>query len=259
MKWEGNEGSLREFENVLASSSRPALITSPVMSPRWSGYTRSPLSQQGGHPSRVTTGDGQRESDEGAPLRAPGDPTATKKGFPFGTTPQLGGVRIVGDMVFDPTRMAWFTTSDDGEAELHFDDDEDKDGSSISASGALKSQNPSAASGGGAELQDVWATGESVRLKTRRSFADYADPSSRRAESRQSDVAEEHLAEMDDAMLALDMGEFSRKCQQAKEAHDTALGKWKVVPLQQPGDQSRHGHPADDDARDELWQILEVG
>ena len=134
MRWEGNEASLRDFDNVLASSSRPALI-SPIfgpMSPRHM-FTKSPLS-------------------------TPPAGTANTSSGPVNT--QLSGVRVVGDMIFDPVRMSWFTTSAEGENEIDFGDDEADTSMSSTATGS-----------GGEPVVDAWEGGENMRLKTRRSFA----------------------------------------------------------------------------------------
>lgn len=84
MKWEGNESALRAFEHVLSSSARPALI--------------SPF-----------------------PAHSPG---LSKGRSSKGLTAGLGGVRVVGEMVFDPVKMSWFNLDDQGEDELDFGDDE---------------------------------------------------------------------------------------------------------------------------------------
>ena len=89
MRWEGNESDLRVFDNVATSSARPALI-SQYSNPSSSFDLSSPASSTG---------------------RA-------------GATAGLGGVRIVGDMVFDPVRMSWFSRAPEGDDELDFGDDE---------------------------------------------------------------------------------------------------------------------------------------
>jgi hypothetical protein len=52
-------------------------------------------------------------------LIAPYVPAPTKPGLTFG----LGGVRIVGDMIFDPAKMCWFNRHGEPEEELDFGDD----------------------------------------------------------------------------------------------------------------------------------------
>lgn len=82
-KWEGNDEAIREFDNVVTSSARPALI---------SAYS-------------ATT-----------------SPVSSKKSTRL--TPGLQGVRFVGNMVFDPARMAWFSATGEEEEEIDFGDDE---------------------------------------------------------------------------------------------------------------------------------------
>ena len=89
LKWEGNETDLRIFDNIVSASFRPALI-SPMSVPSPGQDSSSPASSVG---------------------RA-------------GTTMGLGGVRIVGNMIFDPVKMTWLNQAPEGDEELDFGDDE---------------------------------------------------------------------------------------------------------------------------------------
>ena len=180
MKWEGNEASLRDFDNVLASSSRPALI-SPIfgpMSPRHM-FAKSPLS-------------------------TPPAGTASTSSGPVNT--QLSGVRVVGDMVFDPVRMSWFTTAAEGEDEIDFGEDEAD--TSLSSSGTGPD---------GERIVDAWEGGENMRLKTRRSFAN--DWGSNASE------ADEGL---DDPELAkANFEAFRKKTMEAQKRNDAEMQAWE--------------------------------
>jgi hypothetical protein len=196
MTWEGNDSEVRMFDDIMASSSRPALI-SPVfgpMSPRV--HAKSPLSTT----SAIDSG---------------GTSTAKKEtaGFPFGTKPSLGGVRIVGDMIFDPSKMCWFNTSQEGEEEIDFGDDE------------------ADSFGEDARKSDPWKEGETMRLKTRRSFA------------RNSASASEH----EDGEEAWDEEEFARVTRAAQEAHRSQM---KRFTMSKPKTQA--------ELREHLWDILDV-
>lgn len=238
MKWEGNETSLREFDNVMASSSRPALI-SPVfgpMSPRHT-YSRSPLSTP-----PAGTADSKASID---------GPSANVSNELQGATPQLGGVRVVGDMIFDPVRMSWFTTSASGEEELDFGSDEGGDASgtgNTSVSTAATSLSGSAASAGasrsGAPV-DAWEGGENMRLKTRRSFAH--DWGSNASESG-ADGAQ------DDAEPEWDAAAFKEATLAAAARHEKGMEAWRNLKSRsavsaKDSDASRRGH---------LWSIRDV-
>ena len=156
MTWEGNEASLQDFDNVLASSTRPALI-SPVfkpMSPRHS-FAKSPLANIAPIDSHSTVIPEQ----------------------PINKQSQLSGVRVVGDMVFDPAQMRWINTGQDGEDELDFGDDEGEDDS-------FSDLKP-----------DYWKEGETRRLKTRKSFA-HGDPGSASEHDDGDCWDEDHFASM---------------------------------------------------------------
>jgi hypothetical protein len=97
-RWEGNESVLRDFEKVLSSSSRPALIT------RFSS---------------------------GTVLQRRNDGTTGSDGKPGA----LGGARVVGHMFFDPVRMSWFSQHPEGEEELDVDDGVDDSATALWAGG----------------------------------------------------------------------------------------------------------------------------
>ena len=240
MKWEGNETSLREFDNVMASSSRPALI-SPVfgpMSPRHT-YSRSPLST----PPAATA---ESKASSGGPF-------ASAASGLQGATPQLGGVRVVGDMIFDPVRMSWFTTSASGEEELDFGSDDGGDASgtgntSIStAATSLSGSSTSAGASGSKAPVDAWEGGENMRLKTRRSFAH--DWSSNASESG-ADGAQ------DDAEPEWDTAAFKETTLAAAVRHDKEMEAWTSLRSRSAASAARD---SDASRRAHLWSIRDVG
>lgn len=186
LKWEGNESSLVEFDNVIATSTRPALI-SPLgpLSPH-NTYFRSPLAGESFDLSA-------KHKDASISQRH------LNVSNPHGTTPSLGGVRIVGDMIFDPVKRTWLSMSADGEEELNFGDDED-DGSGQATQGDNKPF-------------DAWAGGEEMRLRTRRSFAnDWNSNASSHGDGEESNWSFE---------------EFSCKQKEAEKRHMTEMQAWK--------------------------------
>lgn len=186
LKWEGNESSLRDFDNVIASSARPALI-SPLgpLSPR-KVYSTSPLANLPGS-------DDQQANTNSIEQKI------LSISNPHGTTPSLSGVRIVGDMIFDPVKRSWFSTSSEGEEEINFGDDEEEDDGD--------DQNKT-------HKIDAWEGGEQARLKTRRSFA--KDWSSN-ASSTGDDQQESNWS----------FAEFSRKQRDADKRHKEEMNAWR--------------------------------
>jgi hypothetical protein len=104
-RWEGNESVLREFDKVLSTSTRPALISpfsSTLGSPARSGF------------SSPTLIDSQVELD------TPSLPTVVLPKASSGAS--RGGVKVVGDMVFDPSTCSWHAIAGpEGEDELELD------------------------------------------------------------------------------------------------------------------------------------------
>jgi hypothetical protein len=165
MKWEGNEVALQEFDNVLTSSTRPALITQ--------------------FPSLLSP-----SSTRGTPGSA--------------TTAGLGGVRVVGSMVFDPVKMCWFNLDEQAaeEDELDFGDDEAEPVEKRPGSRA------------------DWTTmGDTVRLKGKASFASTAAASF---------GGNSQLAER----------EFTKACQEAEQRHQQELKHWPTLTREQMMDRS---------------------
>jgi hypothetical protein len=114
-RWEGNESVLRDFEKVLSSSSRPALIT------RFSSGASLSI-RKGGIGSIPSGGKAVGAGDK--------------------ATAALGGARVVGHMYFDPVRMSWFNRHPEGEEELALLE-EDDDGSTTAVwaeTGRLKTK-----------------------------------------------------------------------------------------------------------------------
>lgn len=80
-RWEGNEEVLRDFDKVLSTSTRPALITQlSTSSPARGNFASLPLSAVAGS--------------------------------------SRSNVKVVGSMVFDPDRMSWYSICPDEEDEL---------------------------------------------------------------------------------------------------------------------------------------------
>lgn len=188
LKWEGNEASLVDFDNVIASSARPALI-SPLgpLSP-FNVYSKSPLAS-------VLPGGTEQQFDSSISQRL------LSVSNPHGTTPSLGGVRVVGDMIFDPVKRSWFSMSNEGEEELNFGDDEDD---RLLQNGKGKEQ-----------PVDAWAGGEEMRLRTRKSFAN--DRSSNA--SSHGGMEEENW----------NFDEFSRVQKEADKRHNAEMKAWKTA------------------------------
>jgi hypothetical protein len=190
MRWEGNEAVLRDFDNVISSSARPALI-SPLgpLSPH-NMYAKSPLAaisdpvpQSQNQNAKIDNTNPSRQN--------------LSISNPHGTTPSLGGVRIVGDMIFDPVKMTWINTSEEGEEELNFGDDEDDNLSS-------KANEP-----------DAWDSGEQMRLRTRRSFAnDWSSNAS-------------SIGDDDGHHPSFSFEEFSRKQRGVVKRHEVDMKPWQ--------------------------------
>ncbi|KAH8929176.1 hypothetical protein BT69DRAFT_320525 [Atractiella rhizophila] len=122
-RWEGNESVLKDFERAMGTSVRPALITNYS-----AASTLSPSPTRVGSPSTI------------ASAKLP------------------NGVRVVGNMIFDPIQMKWYSNDDqedDLDLDLVLDDDE----------------------------FDEWEEGEQARmLKNRASFMSDASASSENGE-----------------------------------------------------------------------------
>ncbi|EST05191.2 hypothetical protein PSEUBRA_005454 [Kalmanozyma brasiliensis GHG001] len=95
LRWEGNEGVLRDFDQVIQRSTRPALISQMTGS-----STSSALNQVAGYSSPL--------SPESSTLM----------------NSIASGARVVGDMLFDPIQMRWIPKSGDEEEDVFagFDD-----------------------------------------------------------------------------------------------------------------------------------------
>ncbi|BGP12976.1 hypothetical protein JCM10213_006614 [Rhodosporidiobolus nylandii] len=142
-RWEGNESILREFDKALSTSTRPALI--------------SPFSSTMGSPARTTFPAPDTSSRSGTP--APADQPALK--LPPGASQgaSRAGIKVVGDMVFDPATCSWHALAGpDAEDELELD---------WGAAGASSSGEAA----DGEEDEDGWEAGERERmLRNRESF-----------------------------------------------------------------------------------------
>lgn len=96
-KWQGNESALRDFEKIISTSARPALITN---SPARFGLQKS---------SSLST--------------------LTPQSFDSPTLFNRSNVKVVGSMIFDPELMKWLSLAPEGEDELDLaaegGDDED--------------------------------------------------------------------------------------------------------------------------------------
>lgn len=97
-QWEGNEREMKDFDNALQSSARPALITQ-----------LSPLSASTIMQGTITQSLWSGQSDQQTPQRpmALGTRVLSKSSPQSADGQSPGGVRIVGDMVFDPIQLKW--------------------------------------------------------------------------------------------------------------------------------------------------------
>lgn len=95
LRWEGNEAVLRDFDQVIQSSTRPALISQLTGS-----STSSALTHAAGYSSPL--------SPESSTLMSH----------------IASGARVVGDMLFDPVQMRWVNKSGDEEDDVFAEFDE---------------------------------------------------------------------------------------------------------------------------------------
>ncbi|GAC97459.1 hypothetical protein PHSY_005045 [Pseudozyma hubeiensis SY62] len=109
LRWEGNEDVLRDFDQVIQSSTRPALISQMTGS-----STSSALNQAAGYSSPLS----------------PESSTLMGK--------IASGARVVGDMLFDPVQMRWVHKSGDEEEDVfaEFDEPHEDGDDSHDASGS---------------------------------------------------------------------------------------------------------------------------
>ena len=112
LRWEGNEGVLRDFDQVIQSSTRPALISQLTGS-----STSSALTHAAGYSSPLS----------------PESSTLLSK--------IASGARVVGDMLFDPVQMRWVHKSGDEEEDVFagFDEPFEDGDDSHDASWAMRS------------------------------------------------------------------------------------------------------------------------
>ncbi|GAA6059591.1 hypothetical protein JCM10212_005090 [Sporobolomyces blumeae] len=140
-RWEGNESILREFDKVLGTSNRPALI--------------SPFSSALGSPSRAAFPLSPNPNAEALNSKIPGQAGSSTR---LPASASRAGVKVVGDMVFDPSTCSWHAISGpEAEDELELDWGEiadDEHGAEFGADGG-----------------DGWEKGERERmLQNRASF-----------------------------------------------------------------------------------------
>jgi hypothetical protein len=232
LRWEGNDAVLSAFEPAL-SSSRPALITH---------LTSNSLS-------------GISFSSFGSPTRS-----AHNNAAPAGGLNPLGvSMKIVGNMQFDPTKMAWVSLlskeEDEPDCFEGMDDDDDGDmGDSYKAGGCEPK--------GGHEEDDVFGPGggdsgveggSSSRPSSisrashpRASHGHPRRPYSVHSRTRSTDSSSSLGAslphssssphhynlsgggggeELDDPVV---LAEFARKCRLAEEGHRAEIGGWAL-------------------------------
>lgn len=144
-RWEGNESILRDFDKVLATSVRPALI--------------SPLSSTLLSPSRPSSGSARfADSAQSGQVRASGT-------VPPDTSASRASAKVVGGMVFDSATCSWHALAGpDAEEELELD----------WGGGTSGGENADDEAFGGdiASELDGWELGERQRmLQIRASFA----------------------------------------------------------------------------------------
>ena len=110
LRWEGNEDVLRDFDQVIQSSTRPALISQLTGS-----STSSALTHAAGYSSPL--------SPESSTLMSH----------------LTSGARVVGDMLFDPVQMRWIHKSGDEEEDVFAQFDESlEDGDGLCEASSLK-------------------------------------------------------------------------------------------------------------------------
>lgn len=178
LRWEGNESILRDFDTVVSSSARPALITH---------YTGGSTTSLAGLNSPVA---GAANGNNGAS--------------------SSGTVRIVGDMRFDPEKMCWVSLVDEddpfegmlGDA----DDEEDgvptitrREGRRLMAVGAHGGMGASQSSGWSRMTSESSATSSSMSTVAgggihERLYEGYEVPSELVVECREAE--ERHRREM---------------------------------------------------------------
>ncbi|SJX63118.1 uncharacterized protein SRS1_13944 [Sporisorium reilianum f. sp. reilianum] len=95
LRWEGNEGVLRDFDQVIQSSIRPALISQMTGS-----STSSALTHAAGYSSPLSPESNNLMNNIAS------------------------GARVVGDMLFDPVQMRWVHKSGDEEEDVFAEFDE---------------------------------------------------------------------------------------------------------------------------------------
>ncbi|GAA5896179.1 uncharacterized protein JCM6883_006826 [Sporobolomyces salmoneus] len=155
-RWEGNESILKEFDKVLSTSTRPALISpfsSTIGSPSRSGFSSPTLIA-----ADLSSIDSKLDSS--TPAHQP--PSKLPTG---GSGSSRGGVKVVGEMIFDPSTCSWYSLSGpSGEDELELDWGDVADDEQGAATGGEGDE-------GEVEVEDGWAQGERERmLKNRASF-----------------------------------------------------------------------------------------
>ena len=118
-KWEGNEADLQSFDEVLGSSSRPALITqySSSMSTATLIAGQRPLAPTQMLKDRVVSAPAASHSPRASGGKSASTPGATN-----------AKATIVGDMSFDPVKMCWVKVAGEEEEDVFADLDSDADG-----------------------------------------------------------------------------------------------------------------------------------
>ncbi|GAA5961888.1 hypothetical protein JCM3765_006424 [Sporobolomyces pararoseus] len=107
-RWEGNESILREFDKVLSTSTRPALI--------------SPFSSTLGSPAKSGFSSPTRIENDSINSQLDLTPAVTIDAAKASSGGSRGGVKVVGDMVFDPSTCSWHAIAGpEGEDELELD------------------------------------------------------------------------------------------------------------------------------------------
>ncbi|KAE8224871.1 hypothetical protein CF319_g2291 [Tilletia indica] len=150
-RWEGNESALRAFDNVINSSSRPALISplttssvsslvsssSSLLSPSGGGISMGPILGVGKHGAKGIL---PLAPSIIAPrlkhtISSPGNMGASITSSFVEPQGSLTGTRIVGDMMFDPMRMCWFSMAGTEEPDVFAGLGDDDDALSSSGEG----------------------------------------------------------------------------------------------------------------------------
>ena len=161
--------------------------------------------------------------------------TGSSIGSPVGTFGN--GARIVGNMIFDPTRMCWISTlppeEDEPDVFAHLADDEQDDGW-VTRGGTIRANQPASAAES-VTTSDVSDTGSGSSSRI--------EPSSPARSLRRRSSCDSSSDRGSRASLVYDVDEnFLQMCRDAEARHKSELKGWKLKSDDQPN-------------RSYLWEI----